>query len=100
MKKLAVVSDLKLDGRPFDPNAPTSKMQSIQRHLDSSPQDEVFTAQHLQEKGLAGVHLIRAFARLECFADYYYRPTSGTSIYFGHPQAIQLFRRKLAERAE
>jgi len=98
MKKPAL--SLKLDGRPFDLNSPSAKMQAVKKHLDNSPKDGIFTSWYLQEKGIAGIHTIRACARHSSFDGYWARPSSAGPIFFGHPKAVIAFRKKLAERGK
>lgn len=88
---------LKLNGKAFDPDAPSPATQKVLDYLNNAPKDEIFTIDRLRLQKVAGDNILRDFANSPRFADYVYRGgrrgQSSGAIHYGHPAAIREFKR-------
>lgn len=83
---------LKLDGKPFDPAAPTGIIKLVIEYLNKCPHDEVWTAERLCGAIGAAKHTLAVNAADPKLSAYRHG-RRGTTTVWGHPKAIAEYKK-------
>jgi len=90
---MAKSQELLIDGKTYDPSAPSERLLKLQEFLDRASDNEVFTTLNVVTLSSCSQKTAQEFMKTARFESYTYR--RGNVFYFGNPKAITLLKSKL-----